>query len=183
MEAVSLRCFLLFLPIKGRFQCPSTWVHSVCLKLIHSPAVRLVLSLDTIWLLTLFSELQLDLASSEGMWPPSLAQLLSPVWAWIRSTSSDGQKQIHSFSSFKCILSSRCLLLLLSLSGTHLQSTPHCQAEVPSCFWMMWSFFSIWTLGPQTNICWAYSSGEWLSKILSFHFKVCPNILSRQYVW
>lgn len=98
---MSLRCFLLFLPIRGRFKCPSTWVHSVCLKLIHSPAVRLVLSLDTIWLLTRFSELQLDLASLGGMWPPLLAQLLSPVSAWIRSTSCDGQKQISLFFLFQ----------------------------------------------------------------------------------
>lgn len=29
-----------FLLVREKFKCPSTWVYSVCLKLIHSPAVR-----------------------------------------------------------------------------------------------------------------------------------------------
>lgn len=42
-------------------------------ELIHSPAVKAVLSLGETWLLTPSSELQLGLASLEAMWPPKLA--------------------------------------------------------------------------------------------------------------
>lgn len=96
-------------------------------ELIHSPAVKAVLSLGETWPLTRFSEPQLTLASLEAMWLPKLAPWLSPESIRITSASSDGQKQISLFFPLSHFC---CLLILLSVSETHLQFLAHFQAEV-----------------------------------------------------
>lgn len=79
-------------------------------ELIHSPAVKAVLSLGEAWPLTRSSELQLGLASLEAMWSPKLAPWLSPESARITSASSDGQKQISLVFLFQI-----CAVFLLPL--------------------------------------------------------------------
>lgn len=109
-------------------------------ELIHSPAVKAVLSLGEAWPLTRSSELQLGLASLEAMWSPKLAPWLSPESARITSASSDGQKQISLVFLFQ-ICAFCCLWILLSVSETHLQSLPHFQVGVLSRFRRMQSSF------------------------------------------
>lgn len=81
-------------------------------ELIHSPAVKAVLSLGETWPLTRFSEPRRTLASLEAMWPPKLAPWRSPESVRITSASSDGQKQISlvfPLSNFCCLLILLCL--------------------------------------------------------------------------
>ena len=108
----SLGCFLLFFTHKGKIQMSLHLGPFGPPELIHSPAVKAVLSLGETWPLTRFSEPRRTLASLEAMWPPKLAPWPSPESVRITSASSDGQKQISlvfPLSNFCCLLILLCL--------------------------------------------------------------------------